>query len=288
MNIPNAMLVTRPIAEPRFCNKCIPLTEAHKDSIPPHDYHAYPHQPDGWVKGTQLFCCENTDTLRKPCGRFFLEYNDLQDHLEWYNEKGPEKRQVVTHFGYRWSHEALQGPRSIGTGASSGVGQSMLTDQSELFLNCSSRNVGELLVLCPHRGCSVTYQTGLKPWYNFWEVLKDHLLEHRKRFSYKWERTIESIQTIQRPLTCTRWTCPRPDCKRLFHREADFKRHLPVHDQSQRDFPCPADGCERGGSNGFPRKDKLRDHMRAKHRSLAEELMEPAKRRRVGPKAKKT
>ena len=283
------MLVTRPTAEPRFCNKCIPLTEAHKDPIPPHDYHAYPHEPDGWVKGTQLFCSVNIDTY-KSCGRFFLEHNDLQDHLEWHNEKGQEEWQVVTHLGYRWSHEALEGPRSIGTDASNGVGQSMLTDQSELFLNCSSRNVGELLSLCPQRGCSFTVRTGLyENRYEFRGVLNDHLSEHRKRlFSYNWERTFERIPRIQRHLTCTRWTCPRPDCKRLFHREADFKRHLPVHDQSQRDFPCPADGCERGGSNGFPRKDKLREHMRAKHRSLAEELMEPAKRRRVGPKAKKT
>lgn len=279
------MLVTRPIAEPRFCNKCIPLTEAHKYSIRAHDYHAYPHEPGGWVNGTQLFYCVGIHEYRKPCGRFFLERNELQDHLEWYNGKGPENWQYDTSLGCRWSHEALEGPHSIGTDASDGVSRSMLTNQ--LFRSCSSRNVGELLVFCPHCGCSVTFRI----WspisgYNFWIALGNQLPGHRERyFSYNSERTLERIQRL---LMCTRWTCPHPDCKRLFHREADFKRHLPVHDQSQRDFPCPADGCERGGSNGFPRKDKLREHMRAKHRSLAEELMESVKRRRVGPKAKKT
>lgn len=62
------------------------------------------------------------------------------------------------------------------------------------------------------------------------------------------------------PLVCT-----YPQCSRTkpFNRKFDLDRHMKSH--GPREFGCPVHGCKRQGDKGFPRKDKLRDHVRQKH-----------------------
>ena len=54
---------------------------------------------------------------------------------------------------------------------------------------------------------------------------------------------------------------------RAFDRLADLKRHdLRIHHPAPPLFDCPVAGCNRVGRDGLPREDKLRDHLRDRHK----------------------
>ena len=187
----------------------------------------------------------------------FLSRDDLQKHLDDHHHYDPRPN----FFGVQWCHEGTK-----------------LTEQGSLF-----ENSGEWRVFCPEPECAVTHEI-----YNLSEIHTSSMVEHAKTQHdvspyYFDEYCAEKLVNIMK---CTRWMCPRSDCQKIFHRHADFRRHLPTHDSSQRPLPCLAEGCERRDPNGFSRMDHLRNHMRAKHPSLAEELMKPKQRRRRQQKGK--
>ena len=69
--------------------------------------------------------------------------------------------------------------------------------------------------------------------------------------------------------------CTHPTCGKTFTRTADLLRHAKKHLEGPKQFECPAEGCERKGDNGFDRKDKLMDHMKArKHQGFLGESQE--------------
>ena len=45
----------------------------------------------------------------------------------------------------------------------------------------------------------------------------------------------------------------------------NLRRHMKKHLPRVGYYDCPVRGCDRGGERAFPRKDKLNDHMKAKH-----------------------
>ncbi|OSS53705.1 hypothetical protein B5807_01620 [Epicoccum nigrum] len=63
--------------------------------------------------------------------------------------------------------------------------------------------------------------------------------------------------------------CLVSECHRSYGRWPDFLRHYNgAHAVKKKAFWCPKDGCARnrvGGNNPFPRKDKLKDHLRQAH-----------------------
>ena len=62
--------------------------------------------------------------------------------------------------------------------------------------------------------------------------------------------------------------CDAPDCKAAFKSMADLKRHSAMHCINPVMHSCEKPGCDRVGDNGFTRKDKLRDHLRQKHKGM--------------------
>ena len=62
--------------------------------------------------------------------------------------------------------------------------------------------------------------------------------------------------------------CHAPDCKAAFKSMADLKRHSAMHCTNPVMHSCEKPGCDRVGDNGFTRKDKLRDHLRQKHKGM--------------------
>ena len=52
-------------------------------------------------------------------------------------------------------------------------------------------------------------------------------------------------------------------------RRADFRRHMLQHQQGARKHVCPVTECNRQDIRGFTRKDKLREHVRAKHPNVS-------------------
>ena len=63
--------------------------------------------------------------------------------------------------------------------------------------------------------------------------------------------------------------CLVSECHGSYSRWPDFLRHYyGAHAVEKKAFWCPKDGCARnraGGNNPFPRKDKLKDHLRHAH-----------------------
>ena len=54
-----------------------------------------------------------------------------------------------------------------------------------------------------------------------------------------------------------------PLCDKTFARKCYVKRHARKHDETLAEsFKCPFPACN---NKGFPRKDKLRDHLEGKH-----------------------
>ncbi|KAL8917077.1 MAG: hypothetical protein Q9208_008193 [Pyrenodesmia sp. 3 TL-2023] len=63
--------------------------------------------------------------------------------------------------------------------------------------------------------------------------------------------------------------CDAPGCSHKCKRKGDLERHISTsHCLNAKKFPCSYPGCERGGANGFPRKDKLKDHFENVHRGV--------------------
>ena len=62
--------------------------------------------------------------------------------------------------------------------------------------------------------------------------------------------------------------CHAPDCKAAFNSMTDLKRHSAMHCTNPVMHSCEKPGCDRVGDNGFARKDKLRDHLRQKHKGM--------------------
>lgn len=63
--------------------------------------------------------------------------------------------------------------------------------------------------------------------------------------------------------------CDAPGCFHKSKRFGDLERHISTsHCLNAKKFPCSYLGCERGGDNGFPRKDKLKDHFEKVHRGV--------------------
>lgn len=79
-------------------------------------------------------------------------------------------------------------------------------------------------------------------------------------------RVSHNRTTVLAEQDATPFVCIHPGCSRTkpFTRKGDLDRHMKSH--SPPEFGCPIHGCKRQGDDGFPRKDKLRDHMRQKHR----------------------
>ncbi|KAF8849775.1 hypothetical protein BDZ45DRAFT_732025 [Acephala macrosclerotiorum] len=54
-------------------------------------------------------------------------------------------------------------------------------------------------------------------------------------------------------------------CPNTFKRAGDLRRHYKKHFPSQYIYDCHVIGCDRVGTNGFYRKDKLAHHLKKAH-----------------------
>lgn len=77
-----------------------------------------------------------------------------------------------------------------------------------------------------------------------------------------------SLTYSRRPWICFQPGCMTADRKAtMFTRKADLERHYQrVHCPSPTLYDCPVPGCNRVGPSGLPRQDKLREHLRERHR----------------------
>ena len=60
---------------------------------------------------------------------------------------------------------------------------------------------------------------------------------------------------------------PRPTChvcNRSYGRPSELHRHMREHNPNATRHSCPFEGCDRKGSKGFTRADKLRAHQHAR------------------------
>ncbi|OQN95756.1 hypothetical protein B0A48_17946 [Cryoendolithus antarcticus] len=63
------------------------------------------------------------------------------------------------------------------------------------------------------------------------------------------------------------YVCIHPGCGSSHRRVADLQRHIErVHKFGEKLLDCPVEGCNRVGKYGIGRLDKLRDHLRERHR----------------------
>lgn len=80
-----------------------------------------------------------------------------------------------------------------------------------------------------------------------------------------------------------KYHCDSANCSKSFKRYSDLLRHASsTHCINPQKFPCTFPGCERGGDNGFPRKDKLTSHYNNKHRRVA---VAPSRPRNIAPRS---
>ena len=78
------------------------------------------------------------------------------------------------------------------------------------------------------------------------------------------------------------YRCDSHGCSHKSKRWADLQRHvLSRHCSKPASYPCAFPGCERGGGNGFPRKDKLKSHFENVHRGRG---IPPRQPRALAPK----
>lgn len=76
--------------------------------------------------------------------------------------------------------------------------------------------------------------------------------------------------------------CDDQSCTQKCKRWADLKRHILTHHCLEANkFPCGFPGCERGGENGFTRKDKMNEHVKNVHQGVG---IPPKNPRRLAPK----
>ena len=78
------------------------------------------------------------------------------------------------------------------------------------------------------------------------------------------------------------YRCDSHGCSHKSKRWADLQRHVSSsHCSKPASYPCAFPGCERGGGNGFPRKDKLKSHFENVHRGRG---IPPKQPRALAPK----
>ena len=78
------------------------------------------------------------------------------------------------------------------------------------------------------------------------------------------------------------YRCESHGCSHKSKRWADFQRHVSSsHCSNPALYPCTFPGCQRGGGNGFPRKDKLKSHFENVHRGRG---IPPRRPRALAPK----
>ena len=78
------------------------------------------------------------------------------------------------------------------------------------------------------------------------------------------------------------YRCDSHGCSYKSKRWPDFQRHVVSrHCSRPASYPCSFPGCERGGGNGFPRKDKLKSHFEKVHRGRG---IPPRQPRALAPK----
>lgn len=76
--------------------------------------------------------------------------------------------------------------------------------------------------------------------------------------------------------------CDHHGCTHKCKRWDDLMRHASTcHCLNARKFPCGFPGCERGGENGFARKDKMNEHFKNVHLGVG---IPPKNPRRLAPK----
>ena len=65
-----------------------------------------------------------------------------------------------------------------------------------------------------------------------------------------------------------KYNCGGPNCNKGFNRRSDRQRHQETHYTTGKVklFECPEFGCNRKAEWGFSRRDKIVDHIRAKHK----------------------
>ena len=84
------------------------------------------------------------------------------------------------------------------------------------------------------------------------------------------------------------YLCREESCSVKAKTWADLRRHTKsVHCKKPRRFPCHFPWCKRSGDNGFPRKDKLTDHIRNVHEGRvmpgrADRVIKPAAKKDNG------
>ena len=78
------------------------------------------------------------------------------------------------------------------------------------------------------------------------------------------------------------YRCDSHGCSHKSKRWADLQRHVSSsHCSKPALYPCAFPGCQRGGGNGFPRKDKLKSHFEKVHRGRG---IPPRQPRALAPK----
>ena len=78
---------------------------------------------------------------------------------------------------------------------------------------------------------------------------------------------VPSTITSSAPTTLNgQLTCSHVGCTQTFSRSGDLDRHSKSHQAGPKDLDCPVRDCHRKGVDGFMRKDKLMDHLKAKHK----------------------
>ncbi|KAL8938199.1 MAG: hypothetical protein Q9216_004026 [Gyalolechia sp. 2 TL-2023] len=90
------------------------------------------------------------------------------------------------------------------------------------------------------------------------------------------KRDFKNVQPSSLVRACQRhffieglYRCDAPDCNHKYKRWSDLQRHTSTsHCLNAKKFPCNYPGCERGGDNGFPRKDKLKSHFDNVHHGV--------------------
>ena len=82
-----------------------------------------------------------------------------------------------------------------------------------------------------------------------------------------------------------KYHCREEHCDTATKGWSDLLRHTRnKHCKKSKTFPCTHIGCSRGGENGFPRKDKLKDHINSVHKGPTSGSSRGSVQQRIAPK----